>query len=76
MTITQRLPNDHFTNVIIRKVIKIKFASNCRAYIRIKNKTIKMQHNIYTYSLKNGLVTARLVEKDKIRLFSNCCKLK
>ena len=38
--------NDHFTNVIIQKVIKTKFVRN---YVRMKNKMIKMQHNsLYT----------------------------
>ena len=47
--IPQNLLNDHFTNVIIQKVIKTKFVNNYRAYVRMKNKTIKMQHNtLYT----------------------------
>ena len=38
--------NDHFTNVIIQKVIKTKFV---RTYVRMNNKMIKMQHNsLYT----------------------------
>ena len=36
--------NDHFTNVIIQKVIKTKFV---RTYVRMKNKMIKMQHNSF-----------------------------
>ena len=40
------MKNDHFTNVIIQKVIKTKFV---RTYVRMKNKMIKMQHNsLYT----------------------------
>ena len=45
--IPQNLLNDHFTNVIIQKVLKTKFVNNYRAYVRIKNKMIK--YNIITY---------------------------
>ena len=44
--IPQNLLNDHFTNVVIKKVIKSKFFNNCRAHVRTKNKMIKMQHSI------------------------------
>ena len=37
----QYLLNDHFTNVIIQKVIKTKFVNSYRAYVRMKNKMIK-----------------------------------
>ena len=41
--------NDHFTNVKIQKVIKTKFVNNYKAYVRMKNKMIKMQHkSLYT----------------------------
>ena len=43
--ISQKLVNGHFTNVKTIKVIKTKFANNYRAYVRIKNKMIKMQQN-------------------------------
>ena len=43
--IPQKLLNNHFTNVIIQKVIKTKFVSNYRAYVRMKNKMIKMQYH-------------------------------
>ena len=40
------MKNDHFTNVIIQKVIETKFV---RTYARMKNKMIKMQHSsLYT----------------------------
>ena len=43
--IPQKLRNNHFTNVIIQKVIKAKFVNNYRAYVRMKNKMIKMQYH-------------------------------
>ena len=42
--ITQKLLNAPFTNVIIQKVMKTKFVNNYRAYARMKNKMITMQH--------------------------------
>ena len=45
----QYLLNDHFTNVIIQKVIKTKFVNSYRTYVRMKNKMIKWKHNsLYT----------------------------
>ena len=49
----RNLLNNHFTNVIIQKVIKTKFINNYRAYVRIKNKMMKMQHNSL-YTLTKG----------------------
>ena len=37
--------NDHFTNVIIQNIIKTKFTNNYKAYVTMKNKIMKMQHN-------------------------------
>ena len=37
--------NDHFTNLIIQNIIKTKFANNYKAYVTMKNKIMKMQHN-------------------------------
>ena len=70
--IPQNLLNNHFTNVIIQKVTKTKFVNKYSAYDRMKNKMIKMQHNInwkliwWQYVKK----LARLAEKDKIKLLS------
>ena len=50
--------SDHFTNVITQKAVKTKFVNNCRAYIRMKNKMVKMQHNsAYKHWLRSELVT-------------------
>ena len=43
--IPKGLLNDHFTNVKIQKVIKSKLVNSDRAYIRMKNKMVKMKHN-------------------------------
>ena len=43
--ILQNLVNDHFKNVIIQKIIQTRFVNNYRAYVRMKTKMIKMQHN-------------------------------
>ena len=37
--------NAHFTNVIIQKVVKTNFVNNDKAYVVMKNKMIKTQHN-------------------------------
>ena len=51
--IRKMLLNDHFTNVIIQKVTKIKLVKNCIAYVRKKDKIIKMLHNsLYTLTNK------------------------
>ena len=43
--------NAHFTNVIIKKVIKTKFVNiyNYRAYGRMKNKIITMEYKTYFF---------------------------
>ena len=41
----QNLVNGHFKNVIIQKIIQTRFVNNYRAYVRIKTKMVKMQHN-------------------------------
>ena len=47
--ISQKLLNYHFTNVIIQKWIKTKFSNNYSAYVRLKNKMIKMEYSsLYT----------------------------
>ena len=47
--IRKKLLNDHFTNVIIQKVTKTKLVNNYIAYVRKKDKIIKMPHNsLYT----------------------------
>ena len=54
--ITQKLPNDHVTNAILQKLIKTKCVNDYIAYVRMKNKMIKMQHNnlyIFTKQRQN-----------------------
>ena len=51
----QNLLNNHFTNVIIQKLIKAKLVNNYRAYVRIKNKMIKMKHNSWYTLTKEWL---------------------
>ena len=51
----QNLLNDHFTNVIIQKLIKAKLVNNYRAYVRIKNEMIKMKHNSWYTLTKEWL---------------------
>ena len=51
--IPKKLLNDHFITVIIQKVIRTKLVKSWRAYVRKKNKMIKMQHNtLYTLTKK------------------------
>ena len=51
--IPKKLLNDHFITVIIQKVIRTKLVKSWRAYVRKKNKMIKMQHNtLYTLTEK------------------------
>ena len=45
--ISQKLLNDHFINVKIQKLIKIKFFNNYKTYVRMKTKIIKIQHNSF-----------------------------
>ena len=54
--IPKGLLNDHFTNVKIQKVIKSKLVNSDRAYIRMKNKMVKMKHNrLYTERFGDSL---------------------
>ena len=55
------MKNDHFTNVIIQKVIKTKFV---RTYVRMKNKMIKMQHNsLYTLTKSDLMIVYEILSK-------------
>ena len=58
--IPQNLLNDHFTNVIIQKVVKNKFVNNYRAYVTMKNKIMKMQPNSLYKLTKEWLGDKRL----------------
>ena len=58
--IPQNLLNDHFTNVIIQKVVKTKFVNNYRAYATMKNKIMKMQHDSLYKLTKEWLGDKRL----------------
>ena len=49
--ISQTLLNDHFINVKIQKLIKIKFFNNYKTYVKMKNKIIKIQHNSFFNSI-------------------------
>ena len=49
MTNVSKFAKRSFTNVVTQTVIKTKFVNNYIAYVRMKNKMIKMQHNsLYT----------------------------
>ena len=46
---SKKFLNDHFASVMIQKVIKNKLINNNRAYVRMKNKVLKIQQNsLYT----------------------------
>ena len=68
--ITQNFLDNHFTNAIIQKLIKLT-VNNYKAYVRMKNKVIKMQHSSLCTLIKvngNSIWNTKQSSLKKIKL--------